>query len=223
LNSEERTIDRLAVAGVSCPKPAVPGDSGMQRREALRLLAASAALPLFSRDALALFQEVHDQLPETAALKVLNPHQNATVIAISETIIPQTDTPGAKATRVNEFIDAILAGWYDEAEKNNFLSDLAQFDVQCRNLLGKDFVECSGEQQTQFLRITDDEIPEIRERAGATWAQENAQPKEFFARIKQLTLVGYYTSQVGFEEELHAEIIPARHAGCAPLEGETAK
>jgi len=195
----------------------------MQRREALRLLAAGAALPLFSRDALALFQEVHDQLPEAAALKVLNPHQNATVIAISETIIPQTDTPGAKGARVNEFIDVILADWYDEAEKNSFLSGLAQFDVRCRSLLSKDFAECSAEQQTQFLKIMDDEMVEIHGRPGADWAPHDPQPQEFFGRIKQLTLVGYYTSQIGFEEELHAEIIPSRHAGCAPLEEEAAK
>ena len=195
----------------------------MQRREALRLLAAGAALPLFSRDALALFQEVHDQLPEAAALKVLNPHQNATVIAISETIIPQTDTPGAKGARVNEFIDVILADWYDEAERDSFLSDLAQFNVRCHDLLGKDFAECSEKQQAQFLKIVDDEMPESRGRPGADWAPHDPQPQEFFGRIKQLTLVGYYTSQIGFEEELHAEIIPSRHAGCAPLEEGAAK
>ena len=71
----------------------------MQRREALRLLAAATTLPLVSRDAFSLFQEVHQQLPQTAALKAFDPHQNATVVTISELIIPQTDTPGAKAAR----------------------------------------------------------------------------------------------------------------------------
>jgi hypothetical protein len=41
--------------------------------------------------------------------------------------------------------------------------------------------------------------------------------------IKQLTLIGYYTSQIGFEQELHGEIIPARHAGCVPLKEEATK
>ncbi len=195
----------------------------MHRREALRLLAASAALPLFSRDALALFQEVHEQLPETAALKVLNPHQNATVIAICETIIPQTDTPGAKAARVNEFIDVVLADWYDEAEKNRFLTDLADFDSRCHRTLGKDFADCSQEQQAEFLKITEDETPEIHERGRRMWEPENVQAIEFFPRIKQLTLIGYYTSEIGFEQELHQEIIPSRHAGCVPLEEEAAK
>jgi hypothetical protein len=195
----------------------------MQRREALRLLAAGAALPLFSREAFALFQGVHEQLPEAAGLKALNAHQNATVTAICETIIPQTNTPGAKAARVNEFIDVILADWCDEAEKNRFLSALADFDGRCHYLLGKDFVECSEEQQAQFLRIMDSEQPESRGRPGADWAPHDPQPKEFFGTMKQLTLIGYYTSQLGFEQELHSEIIPSRHAGCAPLEEEAAK
>jgi len=80
----------------------------MQRREALRLLASAATLPLVSRDAFSLFQEVHQQLPQTAALKALDPYQNAIVVTISELIIPQTDTPGAKAARVNEFIDLVV-------------------------------------------------------------------------------------------------------------------
>jgi hypothetical protein len=194
----------------------------MQRREALRILAAGAAFSLFPRDAFALFQGAHEQLSETAALKTLNPHQNTTVTTICELIIPQTNTPGAKAARVNEFIDVILTDWYDAANKDSFLAGLADVDTRCRQVFGKAFVECPADQQTQFLRMLDDELPEIRERAGATWAEENPEPKEFFWKIKQLTLIGYYTSQVGFEEELRGEIIPSRHAGCVPLEEEAA-
>ncbi len=194
----------------------------MQRREALRLLAASAALPLFSRDALALFQEVHQHLPETTALKVLNPRQNATVIAICETIIPQTDTPGAKAARVNEFIDVVLADWYAEADRDIFLASLADLDSRCRQTFGKNFADCSAQQQSEFLKITEDET-EFRRRGRRIWDLEHVEAKEFYPAIKQLTLIGYYTSEVGFEQELHGEIIPSRHAGCAPLEEEAAK
>ena len=63
----------------------------MHRRQALRLLASAATLPLLSREAFSLFQAVHDQLPEKAALKTLNSHQNDTVTTIAELIIPQTE------------------------------------------------------------------------------------------------------------------------------------
>ncbi len=195
----------------------------MQRREALRLLASAAALPLLSREAFSMFQAVHEQLPEQAVLRTLNPHQNATVTTISEIIIPQTDTPGAKAARVNEFIDLILTEWYDDEEKSIFLTGLAEVDASTRNLLGKDFVDCEEKLQTEILRGLDDEVAAGRADVRRGRSRRRPPERNFFFMIKQLTLIGYYTSQIGFEQELHGEIIPARHAGCVPLEEEATK
>jgi hypothetical protein len=193
----------------------------MHRRQALRLLASAATLPLLSREAFSLFQAVHEQLSEQVVLKTLNPHQNATVTTIAEIIIPQTNTPGAKAARVNEFIDLILTEWYDEEEKSTFMTGLENADTLARDLHGKDFVACTGKQQTEILQGLDDEVAS---RAEDARRRRNHPPeKNFFFMMKQLTLVGYYTSQIGFEQELHGEIIPSRHAGCVPLEQEAAK
>ncbi|MGA9039857.1 MAG: gluconate 2-dehydrogenase subunit 3 family protein [Terriglobales bacterium] len=192
----------------------------MKRRDALKLLAATAALPLLSRDAFSLFRAIHQELPSIPALKTLNPHQNATVTTISELIIPQTDTPGAKAARVNEFIDLILTDWYDDDQRSAFLAGLADVDARSQSLFGKGFVSVSPDQQTQILTTLDQQMaPEKR----FFFDLENLPKENFFASIKQLTLVGYYTSEIGFEQELHQQIIPPRHAGCAPLEPEAAK
>ncbi len=193
----------------------------MHRRQALRLLASAATLPLLSREAFSLFQAVHEQMPEQAVLKTLNPRQNATVTTIAELIIPQTDTPGAKAARVNEFIDLILTEWYDEEEKSIFMTGLADVDSRTRDLYGKDFVDCAEKQQVEILQALDDEVA-ARDQ-DARRRRSHPPEKNFFFMMKQLTLVGYYTSQVGFEQELHGEIIPSRHAACVPLEAEAAK
>ena len=89
-----------------------------------------------------MFQAVHEQLSEQPVLRTLNPQQNGMVTTISEIIIPQTDTPGAKAARVNEFIDLILTEWYDDEEKSIFLTGLAEVDTRTRDLFGKNFVDC---------------------------------------------------------------------------------
>jgi hypothetical protein len=201
----------------------------MQRREALRLLAAAATLPLVSRAAFSLFQEVHQQLPQTAALKALDPHQNATVVTISELIIPQTDTPGAKAARVNEFIDVIVAEWYDQEQKSTFLTGLADVDQRSQSSFSKNFIECSDKQQIQILNDLDEEAQVKSASIGRRRARNVAlttrlaEKQLFFPMIKQLTLIGYYTSELGFVQELHEEIIPARHAGCVPLSAEASK
>src|SRR5229473_5173414 len=195
----------------------------MQRREALRLLVSAAALPLLSREAFSMFQAVHQQLPEQPVLRTLNPHQNAMVTTISEIIIPQTDTPGAKAARVNEFIDLILTEWYDEEEKSIFMTGLADVDSRTRDLYGKDFVDCAEKQQVEILQALDDEVAAGRAEPDVRRRRNRPPEKNFFFMMKQLTLVGYYTSQIGFEQELHGEIIPSRHASCVPLEEEAAK
>ena len=152
----------------------------MQRRDALKLLAGTAALPVLSRDVFALFRGVQEQLPAAPSLKTLTPHQDATVTALAEAIIPQTDTPGAKAARVNEFIDVILTEWYDDPERKSFLTGLAGVDTQCHDLFGKDFVDCSAPQQKQILTVLDEELTEARQEEvqmpARLWLKENIPP-----------------------------------------------
>src|ERR1700758_3464088 len=194
----------------------------MHRREALKLLAGAATLPLVSREVLALFHQVHEQLPASSALKTLNPHQDAIVTTIAELIIPQTETPGAQAARVNEFIDVVLTDWYDDQERSMFLNGLADVDARSRELFGKDFVECSGKQQTQIVTALDEDLTKVREAVVPGTMRRRRRrdrgEKSFFYMMKQLTIVGYYTSEVGSEEELQYEIIPSSHAGCATIE-----
>jgi hypothetical protein len=200
----------------------------MQRRKAIRLLLGTAALPLLPRNVFALLRQVHEALPATPAFKTLNPHQDATVTTIAESIIPQTETPGAKAVRVNEFIDLILTDWFDDEDRAKFLAGLANVDTQCRDLFGKDFIDCSALQQKQMLTALDEELTEMRQADIHTWRRRRhavAADKSFFHAMKQLTLVGYFTSEEGAKQALHYEIIPSQHIQCAPLpeEEEAAK
>src|SRR5206468_7490755 len=121
----------------------------MHRREMLRMLAAGAALPALSTDMFAFFRGAHPA--GGYALRTLNPHQNATVVAMIDQIIPETDTPGAKAARVNEFIDVILTEWAVDDERKNFLDGLAGVDKQSNELFEKKFVDASHAQQFTLL------------------------------------------------------------------------
>jgi glucoside 3-dehydrogenase (cytochrome c) hitch-hiker subunit len=192
----------------------------MERRDALKLLAGAAALPLLSSDVRAIFQDVHRQLPAIPALKLFNSHQNAVVTTLAELIIPQTDTPGAKAARVNEFIDLVVAEWYDEQERTRFLAGLANVDARSHGLFAKDFIDCEPKQQTEIVKALDEELAESRQTSDAFPRRRRTDPPEnnFFFMIKHLTLVGYFTSQIGAEQALHFEVIPSGHSGCAAIE-----
>jgi hypothetical protein len=124
--------------------------------------------------------------------KMLTVQQNAAVIAITELIIPATETPGATAAKVNEFIDAVLDDARD-AERREFLDGLAWMDARSRELFGADFAGCAPDQQTALLTIVSSE---------KNTAMEDRTGVAFFRAIKALTITGYYNSEVGWREAL---------------------
>jgi hypothetical protein len=195
----------------------------MQRREALRLVLAGSVLPALSPDLFAFFQEAHP--PAGYALRTLNPHQNATVVSMIDLIIPQTGTPGAKAARVNEFIDVILTEWATDDERQHFLAGLADIDKQSNDLFGKDFVDASPAQQFALLRALDESGTPSRVRPlhhGNTIPEDRDKQLQgdFFTVFRGITLHGYYTSEIGFTQELNMQIIPGAGHGCVPLSAE---
>ena len=195
----------------------------MQRREALRLLMAGGVLPALPTNLFALFQGAHPASGYT--LRTLNPHQNDTVVAMIDQIIPATDTPGAKGARVNEFIDVILTEWADAEERKNFLDGLAGVDKQANDLFAKNFVDASPAQQVTLLRSMDESVAAQRTRRmrhGNTIPEERDKQLrgEFFNVFKGITVHGYYTSEIGFSQELNLQIIPGAQHGCAPLPAE---
>jgi glucoside 3-dehydrogenase (cytochrome c) hitch-hiker subunit len=191
----------------------------MQRRELFRLLVAGAALPVFDSNLLAAFQDAHPK--STYTLRTLKPHQNATVVTMTDLIIPETDTPGAKAVCVNEFIDLILTEWAHDNERQNFLSGLDDIDKRSNAIFGKNFVEVTPVQQAAVLSELDQRYAINREdRAAHPYVRRAHNPQltgDFFGVVKRLTLYGYYTSEVGFTQELRKQIIPGAYHGCTAV------
>ena len=194
----------------------------MQRRDVLKLLASAAAISALPQEAFALLAQASAQAADSGLRRTLSPHQDATVIAITEMIIPRTDTPGAKDAKVNEFIDLLLTEWYEPAETKQFLDGLERVDAQSRKLFSANFVDCQPDQQIQLLKQLDATAMDFaHNRHKATDDDDDLlPPKDFFYHLKKLTITGYYTSEIGLDEELHQEIIPPPYTGCAPVSEE---
>ncbi len=189
----------------------------MQRRELLRILSAAAVAPAGYADLFALLRQVHPS--GSYSLRTFTPHQNDTAIAMAELIVPATDTPGATAARVNEFMDFILADWATEEERTHFLNGLDNIDTRCNALFGKTFLQCTPFQQTTLLCSLDDAVDWVHEsdriRDGGFPTSRDTQLRgDFFRVFKSMTLYGYYTSEIGFTQELKLEIIPGSFRGC---------
>jgi gluconate 2-dehydrogenase gamma chain len=192
----------------------------MDRRHALKLLVNAAALPAVESDLFAAFRSMHGSLQAAPALKSLNAHQNATVSALAERILPRTETPGAIDARVNEFIDLILADWYEAPERARFLNGLAEVDSLCRERFAKDFVDLSSAQQSEILTLLGEHLlRDLQAVSDGPRGYRGTQPEpeeNFYFTFRQLVLTGYFTSESGATQQLHYEIIPARIDLCAP-------
>ena len=137
--------------------------------------------------------------------RALSPLQGETVAVVAEHIIPETDTPGARGVGVHEFIDRMLAEYYGEAERVQFAAGLEDLDRRSRALHDVDFLDASADQQRTLLAALD------RESYGAPTGSP------FFRMMKELTLLGYYTSEAGATRELRYEQVPGRFDACIPV------
>jgi hypothetical protein len=141
------------------------------------------------------------------ALRSLTRAQAELVATLCEHIIPATDTPGARAARVDAFIDALLADIFTAEERERFVASLADVDARARAAAGTTFLECATPQQVAIL---------VGLERDAQSAGVGEAP--FFPWLKELTLVGYYTSEVGATEELRYLHVAGRYDGDVPYE-----
>jgi gluconate 2-dehydrogenase gamma chain len=176
--------------------------SSLTRREALRHLArgtaAAATAPLWVESLLAAAEQhtAHRRSPEAAAgawkPKVFNPAQNELVITLTELIIPETDTPGAKAAKVNEYMDMVLAEAKPEL-REKFLQGLAWVDARSEERFRSPFASAPQPQQIELLTaLSTATAPSPADLPGV----------EFFEALKGMTITGFYTSELGLIQEI---------------------
>jgi gluconate 2-dehydrogenase gamma chain len=141
----------------------------------------------------------------------LSKDQANIVSEIAEIIIPKTDTPGAKDTGVPAFIDMMLKDVYAKEDQNRFLAGLKAFDEDAKKSKGDSFADLDAEQQTAFVKQKHDE---------AIQAEKNEKPapkRPFILMMKELTMLGFFTSEAGATQVLQYDPVPGAYKGCIPL------
>lgn len=151
----------------------------IRRREVVKSLAVGSAsiVPLGSLLAAG----------STWKSRFLTAGQAELVATLAEMIIPQTDTPGARAARVHELIDLILTEESTDVQKT-FLEGLAWVDQKSRTLHAQNFLQLTSEQQTAIMTLM---------------ATPRDPGHEFFQDIRRRTVFAYYTSEIGIHRELN--------------------
>jgi hypothetical protein len=132
------------------------------------------------------------------------------VTEVAEIIIPKTDTPGAKDTGVPGFIDLMLKDCYKKEDQDRFLAGLTAFDEEAKKAYGDSFIYCKPEQQVEL--VTKVHAAALQE------AKENKEAKRpFILMAKELTLLGFFTSEPGATQVLQYIAVPGAYKGCIPL------
>jgi len=144
---------------------------------------------------------------------------------VGDTIIPDSaDSPGAKAAKIGEFMQTIVADCYPADEQDSFRKGIADLQARSQTDYQKGFLELSPEDRKTLLTAIDAEAQAydetLAEKNTARLVDERLRPlpPHYLTMMKQLTLWGYFTSEVGATKALRYLEVPGRYDGCAPYE-----
>lgn len=129
---------------------------------------------------------------------------------VGETILPATSTPGAKAANVSMVMKAIVTDCYDEKNQTAFIQGVEKLNDASEKKFHNSFLKITAPQREELLKEID---------AEAKAYQKNKKKEEadhYFTMMKQLTLLGYFTSEIGCKQALRYLPMPQRYDGCVP-------
>ena len=168
----------------------------MKRRQAVSTIAVILGGSMVGSQ---LFLTGCKQTEKKANITDFSPEQVALLDEVGETIIPTTNTPGAKAAGVEKFIVRVVKDCYTKDEQKVFYDGLAKLDGDSKTKFGKGFADLDTAQKNEMVK------------------QTTVDNKPFFLKMKELTVTGYFTSEIGATKALEYLPIPGRFEGCVPL------
>lgn len=129
---------------------------------------------------------------------------------VAETILPATSTPGAKAAKVGEFMTVYVRDCYEEKDQKIFMDGMKKLDEASKTKNGKSFMDSTPGQRHDLLVSLDAEAKAYEK------SKKGEDPKHYFRMMKEMTLFGYFTSEIGATQALRYVAVPGKYEGCIP-------
>ena len=129
---------------------------------------------------------------------------------VADTILPETSTPGAKAAKVGPFMALMVTDCYEDADQQIFRDGLAKLENASMKMNGKSFMDSTPAQRTALLESLDKEQKAY---------MDHKKPDDrahWFRMMKELTLLGYFTSEIGYTKALRYRESPGHYDPCVP-------
>jgi hypothetical protein len=129
---------------------------------------------------------------------------------IADTILPTTKTPGAKAANVGQFMTVMVNDCYEEKDQKTFKEGMDKINELSDKQFGKSFVEATPQQRLQLLISLD------AEQKNYTKNKKKEDSAHYFRLMKELSMLGYFTSEIGSTQARRYVPVPGRFDACIP-------
>jgi hypothetical protein len=198
----------------------------MNRRELLKMIAAATGSVMIGGEFLLSGCKANSDSAPVAFTE----ENIAFLDEVAETILPQTNTAGAKAAGVGRFMTVMVNDCYTKDNQEIFHKGINILNDECNKMHKVDFMKASPEQRKQLLVAVDKETKDyVKKQADAENVQKQKQrqgqerntddfkaqtlPNHYFQQLKQLAIFGYFTSEKGRTEALRYTPVPGKFEG----------
>lgn len=148
---------------------------------------------------------------EAVAWLDFSPNTVGLLDEVGETILPTTAaSPGAKEARIGEFMKAIVTDCYEEKDQHVFMDGIGKLNEASNKKFNKNFIKLESQEKHDLLVELDKEAKDYKA------SKKKEDPEHYFTMMKQLTLWGYFTSEVGSKKALRYLPLPGKYEGCIP-------
>lgn len=194
----------------------------MNRREFLQCAAILASGASFSQIGFALSKEQHRHLASAAnynksKVTLLSKEQRAIIAAMTDIVIPRTETPGAVDAGVPQFIELMASDWFNDQEKSIFMTGIIELETRIPKEYGASFDKLTTKQQLSIMEDMEDAASDADWYSFANVLREFISDAPFICQIKELTIWGFFTSEIGATQALRHEPMPMHFDGDIPL------
>lgn len=178
----------------------------MERRELLKMIALATGSALIGGE---LFLSGCKNSPALGGA-TFNEQDISFLDEVGETIIPKTSSPGAKEAAVGSFMTVMVNDCYTKNDQQIFHEGIRKLDDACKKANNTSFMNATPEQRTSLLTALDKEAKQYQE------TKKKEDPSHYFTMMKQLTLLGFFTSKAGATQALRHVPVPGKYDGAFP-------
>ena len=185
----------------------------MHRREALKNVAFLLGGAISASTMGVLFESF--KLPENEKNFVSFSLQDEKIFAeFADIIVPTTkSSAGAKAAGLGKFIPMMMQDCYPKEMQTSFAKGFKALQAKSLADFKKSYVTLTTAERTKLM--VDLRTMSLAQKE--TKSEENKDLVYFFITARDLTLLGYYSSEIGCTKAREYVLIPGRYDGNAPL------